>query len=161
MTSVTEDGRSVRYRINEPSVIHQTIDGELVIIHLDRGLYFSLDATGARIWNAIGSGLSVEAVGQELVDSVNADPADVSAAVDELVARLLAEELLVARDGDQPSDAQRADDAASLASRAVSTERSAFTPPVLQRYDDLQDLLLLDPIHAVDESGWPDRRDGS
>jgi hypothetical protein len=27
--------------------------------------------------------------------------------------------------------------------------------PVLNKYTDMQDLLLLDPIHEVDERGWP------
>jgi hypothetical protein len=26
---------------------------------------------------------------------------------------------------------------------------------MLQKFTDMQDLLLLDPIHEVDESGWP------
>ena len=30
-----------------------------------------------------------------------------------------------------------------------------FTPSKLNRYADMQDLLLLDPIHEVDEEGWP------
>ena len=39
-----------RYRVNEPGVIHQSIDGETVIINLDSGAYYSLDAVGAVIW---------------------------------------------------------------------------------------------------------------
>ncbi len=31
----------------------------------------------------------------------------------------------------------------------------AYTVPALTRYDDLDDLLLLDPIHEVDDAGWP------
>ena len=30
--------------------------------------------------------------------------------------------------------------------------------PKLTVYEDMQDLLLLDPIHDVDETGWPARR---
>ena len=33
-----------------------------------------------------------------------------------------------------------------------------FEPPVIQRYTDMQDLLLLDPIHEVEESGWPNMK---
>jgi len=33
---------------------------------------------------------------------------------------------------------------------------TVFAPPVLEVYTDMQDLLLLDPIHDVDETvGWP------
>jgi len=34
-------------------------------------------------------------------------------------------------------------------------ERSAFAPPVLERYTDMQDYFLLDPIHEVSPEGWP------
>jgi len=31
----------------------------------------------------------------------------------------------------------------------------AYAPPVLETFSDMQDLLLLDPIHEVDDAGWP------
>ena len=34
-------------------------------------------------------------------------------------------------------------------------ERLSFEAPILHKYTDMQDLLLLDPIHEVDEAGWP------
>jgi hypothetical protein len=33
--------------------------------------------------------------------------------------------------------------------------KKPFTDPVIEIYTDLQDLLLLDPIHDVDDRGWP------
>ena len=35
---------------------------------------------------------------------------------------------------------------------------ASFSPPVFEKFMDLQDLLLLDPIHEVDEIGWPHQR---
>jgi len=35
---------------------------------------------------------------------------------------------------------------------------NAFEKPKLQKFTDMQDLLLLDPIHEVDEAGWPHTR---
>lgn len=37
-------------------------------------------------------------------------------------------------------------------------ERPPFVRPILQKYTDMADLLLLDPIHEVDEQGWPHPR---
>jgi len=37
----------------------------------------------------------------------------------------------------------------------TSAERPPFTKPELHKFTDMQDLLLFDPIHEVDESGWP------
>ena len=33
--------------------------------------------------------------------------------------------------------------------------KSAFLPPEIDIFSDMQDILLLDPVHDVDESGWP------
>jgi hypothetical protein len=41
---------------------------------------------------------------------------------------------------------------------APAVPRAAFSAPVLQKYDDMQDLIMLDPIHEVDDSGWPARK---
>ena len=36
-------------------------------------------------------------------------------------------------------------------------ERLGYVAPTLQKYSDMQDLLLIDPVHEVDETGWPNR----
>ena len=33
-----------------------------------------------------------------------------------------------------------------------------FEKPVLQKHTDMQELLLLDPIHEIDEKGWPSKK---
>jgi hypothetical protein len=40
------------------------------------------------------------------------------------------------------------------------TEREPlrFHTPTLAKFTDMQDLLLLDPIHDVDKTGWPARK---
>jgi hypothetical protein len=30
-----------------------------------------------------------------------------------------------------------------------------FDPPRMQKFTDIQELLLVDPVHDVEESGWP------
>jgi len=32
---------------------------------------------------------------------------------------------------------------------------AAFAPPELHTFNDMNDLLLIDPIHEVAETGWP------
>ena len=34
-------------------------------------------------------------------------------------------------------------------------ERLWFEAPSLEKYTDMQDLVLLDPVHEVDQTGWP------
>jgi hypothetical protein len=32
-----------------------------------------------------------------------------------------------------------------------------FVEPALNKYTDMQELLLLDPVHEVSEAGWPSK----
>lgn len=76
-------------------------------------------------------------------------PADaIAAGVQQLVAELQAEDLIVP--AAQPA-------AAALSPLAPENgQRPRFQPPVLEKFTDMADLLLLDPIHEVDEmGGWP------
>ncbi len=66
------------------------------------------------------------------------------------LAELLDEALIVAVDSDQ------AGGAAAVVPQAPSTgSRAPFSGLRLQRYNDLEVMLLADPIHEVDDTGWP------
>jgi hypothetical protein len=45
--------------------------------------------------------------------------------------------------------------------RSVSAsegDRQDYSDPAFERYDDMADLILLDPVHEIDqEEGWPKR----
>ena len=43
----------MRLRVNRPTVISETIDGEAVVINLDSGHYYSLDGTAGEIWSLV------------------------------------------------------------------------------------------------------------
>ena len=70
-------------------------------------------------------------------------------AVQALVAELVKDALLVEMQGEVPGEPP-----ASVAAQA-GAERQPWAAPTLERFTDLQSLLLLDPIHDVDDSGWP------
>jgi hypothetical protein len=48
-------GTTPRYRIRE-SVLHTRLETESVLLHLDSGLYFSLNSVGSRIWDRLAEG---------------------------------------------------------------------------------------------------------
>lgn len=134
-----------RYRIAGPHVVHQTIEGEVIIINLESGCYYSLTDTGAEVWALLEGGAAVADTVAALDGRYVADRGAIATAVDQLVANLRAEGLMVPADGD----------AAVLPVVATAPSRTPFIVPVLQKYSDMQDLLLIDPIHEVGESGWP------
>jgi hypothetical protein len=48
-------------------IVHRDLQGELVLLSLNSGHYFGLDALGTRIWHLLGEGQSLEEVVQILV----------------------------------------------------------------------------------------------
>ena len=61
--------------------------------------------------------------------------------------------------GGGAADGRSADGAAAGPGDGAGA-RAPFDVPVLIAYTDMQDLLLADPIHDYDETGWPARVDG-
>ena len=145
---------AARYQVN-PKIVSETIDGEVIILNLDRGRYYSLTLAGADAWDAIGRAASGDEVVAALLARYDGARSEVEQAVAGLLEHLRTEELILplpnAAGGSFPTDG-----AAPAAATGQGT-RPAFQAPVLQTYTDMEDLLLLDPIHEVDESGWPNR----
>jgi len=141
---------SEKLRVNTPNVVHETIDGEAILLDLNTGNYFSLDGSGAVIWDFIDKyGLWSKAI--EIMKSANTESENlISDSVTAFVQELFDERLVVAMlDG--------VDDAiAPEIEEQLKTTACNFTPPKVNKYSDMQDLLLLDPIHEVDEKGWPE-----
>ncbi len=138
---------SERFRVNSPQVTHETIDDEVVIINLDSGSYYSMSGIGAAIWSLIDSGASIDEVAAHAAGRYDGEPPAIRAGLVALVEALQSESLIVV-------DADRAAEPVAALS-AVNGDRPAFVAPTLQKFTDMQDLLLLDPIHDVADTGWP------
>lgn len=139
--------------INEPNVIHDTIDGETIVLNLNTGNYFSLDGLGALIWEAIRQESDWQSLIRLMVDANPGLSPQMEQSLEGFVETLIQEELLVpAEDKDCPglTDEMIID----LMNAALK-----FTPPSLNKYSDMQELLLLDPIHDSNEKGWPESRE--
>ncbi len=145
MKKINSEGRA---EINAPQVVGEVIDGEAVIINLESGFYYSLDGVGGDIWARLERGLPLQGIVDEISGKYDADKTTVEKAVNTLVDELVGEGLVTLQSGDgagqTPVEPAKPDAPLAL-----------FKPPVLIKYKDMQDLLLLDPIHEVDELGWP------
>lgn len=137
-------GLSGHFRLNEPMVASQEIEGEAILIHFDTGCYYSVNATGVCLLSLVRAGIPAGELGRELAARFETGPDEGARAAGTFVAEMLREGLLVAGAPAEPG-----------AIPGVSGIRAAFVEPALQRFDDLQDLIMLDPIHDVDQTGWP------
>ncbi len=133
-----------RFRIG-PEIVHETVDGEVIAIDLSDGSYYSLAGSGPAIWELLGQGVSEAEISVVLADRFEAEETEIGAAVAALLAQLRENGLIVSGEGA----------AAELPATAGSGEKAPFEAPRLERYNDMKDYFLLDPIHEVDTAGWP------
>jgi hypothetical protein len=136
------------FSVNQRDVIFETIDGEVLILNLKTGVYYSAEGTAAEVWEKMTGRMSLHQIVEELSTTYEVASAEVEGAVLSFVNELLAEELIL--------------DGAAAASNGerppldTHQGRAVYNPPSLKKYTDMQELLLLDPIHEVDEAaGWP------
>ena len=139
----------MRYRVNAPHVIAETIGGETIIVHLSTGCYFSLGGSAVVIWEELAAGKPVSEVTQQLSLRYEADGAELDAAIARIIDELQREELIVSA-----PDENGASSAATPVPEAPA-ERAPFEQPTLSKFTDMQDIILLDPVHEVDARGWP------
>ncbi len=64
-------------------------DGELVVLSLEDGMYYGLNAVGARVWALIEEPLTVREVQARLVEEFRVDPERCSREVNELLTDLV------------------------------------------------------------------------
>ena len=66
-------------RINQSDVVPEAADGEVVVVNLKNGRYYSLAASGTEIWTGIVEGLNVAGLSQLLQDRYAGDAAEIQA----------------------------------------------------------------------------------
>jgi hypothetical protein len=70
---MTAPALDAAFRIPD-AVIFRELDGEAVVLNLDTGIYFGLDAVGTRIWRLIEDRKPIKAVLETLIDEYDAPP---------------------------------------------------------------------------------------
>jgi hypothetical protein len=137
----------VTYRVNSPQVISETVGGETIIVNLASGHYFSLQGTAVDVWQGIERGESSEAIVLQLEQRYEAPTGEIGASVQNLLDDFVAADLLVAEGNGATG--------APVAVTQEATERVPFVAPSFSTFTDMQDIILLDPVHEVDTQGWP------
>ncbi len=135
---------NISYRVNEPHVISELIDGEVIILNFESGTYYSLNISGMFIWQQIQAGSNQEQIFSLLKELYAEEHAAVRADLAALCQTLEEESLIV-----------RVDSKKVAQNGQFSHPSTPYEKPHLEKFTDLQSLLLLDPIHDVDEMGWP------
>jgi coenzyme PQQ synthesis protein D (PqqD) len=143
-----------RLRVNAPRVMHERIEGEVIVIDLTTGSYFSLRDVGSEIWAEIERGATEQEIVAVLEERYEASQNEIDNAVRRVVGEL-ADEGLIRSVGASGEGSPGSTASAPSGKSNGSKSRRAFSAPVLEKHTDMQDLILLDPVHEVDARGWP------
>lgn len=77
-------------------VISEVLDGEVVLLHLDTGKYYSLNETGTRLWELIAEHGDLARARDVLLEEYDTDSDTLTRDVEQLVSELSQRGLLVA-----------------------------------------------------------------
>jgi hypothetical protein len=114
--------------------VSEIFNDEAVIVNLASGAYYSFKGSAIAIWQLLGAGYSDQEVSEQFKDSES---------INQFIAFLLQENLITT---------------SSVSVKEPITVDQQFVRPEYKKYDDMKDLLLLDPIHEVDQTGWPHKK---
>ena len=132
-----------RLRVDSENVVHEEVEGEVIAIDLSGGSYYSLSGSGPIIWATLATGAEESEICTAVAAAYGVDEEQVRGPVGDLLAELREHGLVVPtedEDGSAPS---------------IPSQDGEFKAPVFERYDDMKDYFLLDPIHEVSPQGWP------
>ena len=133
-----------RLQANTPRVVHETIDGEVIVIDLATGTYFSLQGGAAEVWGLIAAGVATQEMISVLAGAYDDDPGSIKNVLDPFLAELQSESLVTAA----PNDVGQQNGLPELTADGAFSAR-------LDKHTDMTELILLDPVHDVDSIGWP------
>ena len=142
---------NINFSVNQSKVVFERFDEEIVLINLENGNYFSIREVACSIWELIEQGHQKDVILAGIAETYKMKIGDIEKDVQEFIDQLIKEGLIESQNSDSPQDSKFVN---SLNGK-INPKENIYTKPILEIYSDMQDLILLDPIHEVDETGWP------
>jgi Coenzyme PQQ synthesis protein D (PqqD) len=141
----TTGGRQTSTYCVSVSLTHERLDDEVIAIDLESGAYFALDDAAADGWSILAAGGSLDDAIDAVATRFAVTPDEARPDLERFAEELVEAGLLERVDADPVP--------VELGPRANASR--PYRAPAIERFNDLEDLLLLDPIHEVDDAGWP------
>ena len=133
------------YVANREAVASEQFDDEAVLINFQTGTYYSLTGTAPDIWSLIQEPNTIDRIAEQL----GAREDEAQKAIEAMLTQLVADSCVLICDIDEAHLNGKTD---------VTAEAKRFIAPIVQSFHDLQELIVVDPVHEVDPmDGWPSR----
>ncbi len=130
--------------ISTKGIAFENFEDEVVVVNLPVGYYYSMKGSARNMFLHIVNGSNQDSLSKFIVNNYNIDLEEAIYASEIFIKKLedhkLLEEIIISDAIEEPSPANK----------------TLFDPPIIEIYDDMKELLSLDPIHDVDSvQGWP------
>ncbi len=140
--------KSFHYMINKQFVVYEQVDAELTVINLQKGYYFIGKDSAIDIFHSLENAQTINDIVGQMMTVYSVQETVVREEVASLVDSWLKNDLI-----------SEVDDASQnlIAEPSPMAELKPWTQPMFIAFDDMRDLLLLEPINEtnLDEEGWP------
>ncbi|MFZ0453088.1 MAG: PqqD family protein [Ignavibacteriaceae bacterium] len=135
---------SGRYKPNDSEVASKIMDGEAILINLSNGTYYSMDKTASFIWSLISLEYDFGEILNKLNEVYDVNKDTIEKDIESLFENLINEKIIF------PTDA-----ASRTGDFDESPENADYERPELMIYNDMKDLLALDPpMPRLDDIPW-------
>ena len=143
-------------KINAPYAVSEIIDGEAIVVNLKTGCYYSIGKVGAIIWDCIMKHLDSAETAKQIAKLFDVKEEIARREIGVFTQELIKESLVITEENASSTPKKDREDQNPTAQKLV------YETPKLVKFEDMQDLLLLDPVHEVHEQqGWPWKKDGT
>jgi len=126
----------IRSRENKLAI--DKFENETIIVDFETGIYYSLRGSASTIWELCETGLDHIRLGEIFTNITHEQQQQAFQFIEDLkTAKLVleVEEEVV-----------------------LQPVQHHFEEILFEQYKDMEDLIILDPIHEVDEKGWPHKK---
>jgi hypothetical protein len=118
-------------------VVSDQFDGEVVVVNLESGSYYSIKETAQEIWSLLEKNTSRKGILNSFVNLTDDETSKIESYIDSLLLEGLIEE--------NETEVE-----------FNASNKLIFKDLTYSKFDDMSDLIMIDPIHEADqEEGWP------
>ena len=133
---------------DEARFAHETIEGETMIIDTVHGRLIMVSGGGPFVLECLRQGTSRHDLIEKIADRFGREAGDrASAFIDEMMTIGVLVESDRLNNSEQVSEAEP--------SPKVQVDWPESIAPMIERYDDIAEIIAMDPIHDVSNAGWP------
>ena len=137
------------YMINKEFVVFEHLDKELTVINLKEGHYFLGRESAIDVFLMLEEPKTVDDLVSQTQAIYSVEDSVARDEIDALLKMWLENDLIMATDESSILALKK--------NTESNAELKAWAKPAFIAFDDMKDLLLLDPIHEtdLDQQGWP------